>query len=463
MKIIFYILFFLLTQKSYANMRDCLLLPIHHPANEKLSFKVFEELENYLRTNPWCRYRSNSAILEILPPKKENLNLHLNREDILRLMAQKTNTGSLIKVKIDSIKNGIELSMSVIGKNGRDIYIQKQTIFRKENAYLIAQMVKNWLEEYQQIIPYDGLVVNALGDQFTIDIGSKSDLYLGSEISIFRPGKRRRHPLLKEIVEHDSTPVGEGKISQVTLNQSQGNVIAYGALKSIQVGDWVKVKEHQKREFLQIDAPKRTNTYKFGKIGELGVMLPFGMSTGENSNMLGIGFEFAGELWITRKYWTSFSYGHKFGFLDHQGPNNNSRFRLKAGYRYLPLGFFHGPQINAFLGYGGYQYNLEKKDGSPSFQGFLLGGSCHLPLKKMFALNAELGLMPATRYSDSSHDFSGSGANYYFKLGLSYWYNPRMKFLASFDYANNNASRDNSQEQISVQESRLNTGLFFIF
>ena len=53
--------------------------------------------------------------------------------------------------------------------------------------------------------------------------------------------------------------------------------------------------------------------------------------------MLGLGFQFAGELWITRKYWTSFTYGHKFGFLDHEGPNNNSRFRFKAGYRYLAI------------------------------------------------------------------------------------------------------------------------------
>ena len=69
-------------------------------------------------------------------------------------MSQKTNSGSLIRVKLNSIKNGIELSMSVVGKNGRDIYIQEQNNIPKRKCLtLIAQMIQNWLEEYQQTIP----------------------------------------------------------------------------------------------------------------------------------------------------------------------------------------------------------------------------------------------------------------------------------------------------------------------
>ena len=443
-------------------MRRCLLLPMHYENDENLSFSVFEELENYLRTSRWCHYQSNSAILEILSPYKANLDQYLVREDVLKIIAQKTNSGSLIKVKITPKDTGVELSMNVIGMNGSDVYASQNTTFERANSYVIAQMVKNWLEEYRQSIPYDGLIIDALGSQFTIDIGSDSELFPGSTVSIVRPGKRKRHPLLQEIVEYRSTPVGEGKILDVTENQGRGKILSYEEHGSLKIGDWVRIQEHQKRESLKINKYERKNNYKFGKIGEWEFTFPFGASNRQepsksNVNMTGLGLELTWELWITRKYWTSFSYGQKFGIFDYQGFNNNSRLRIKAGYRYLPLDFFHGPQINPFLGYGQYRYKLQSST-SISFQGFLLGVNCRLPLKKMFSLNAELGFITAASYSEGA----SKSSNYHMEVGFSYWYNPRSKLLTSYDFVNNVAYLNDS-DQVKVREHRLKMGLSFIF
>ena len=454
------ILFFWTAQEAHANMRRCLLLPVHYETDETLSFKIFEEVENYLQVGHWCRYQSNSAILSIISPQKANRDKYLVREDVLRIIAQKTNTGSLIKIGINPTDKGIKLSMDVIGANGNDIYIRKNTIFERINSYVISRMVKNWLEEYQQTIPYDGMVIGVLGDQFTIDLGSDSELYAGNEVSILRPGKRKRHPLLKEVVEHESIPVGEGKITEVTSNQGQGTVIVYATLGTLKVGDWVKVKENQKREYLQIDRYTRKDNFKFGKIGEWGASFPLGYSHQESQRkgqMTGLGLEFMGELWITRKYWTSLTYGQKFGIFSKQGINSNSRLRFKAGYRYLPLDFFHGPQINAFVGHGHYRYNLKYGD-FISFQGLLLGVSCHLPLKKMFALNAEFGFIPSASSSEKA-----SGSNYHLEAGFSYWYHTKMKILSSYDFVNSDVSAANSESKVNVKESRLKMGLSFIF
>ena len=441
-------------------MRRCLLLPIHYENDEKLSFKVFEELENYLRMSPWCYYRSNSAILEILSPYKTNLDQYLAKKDVLKIIAQKTGSGSLIKVKLNPKETGVGLSMDVVGANGSDIYLSKSSHFGRANSYVIAQMVKNWLEEYQQSIPYHGLVVDVFGNTFTTDIGSDSELYAGSEVTILRPGKKKRHPLLKEVVEYESIPVGEGKISRVTSNQGEGSVITYEAPHTLKLGDWIRIKEHQKREFLKIDQYKRKNNYKFGKIGEWGISFPISASNQQGSkqkiNTAGLGLELTGELWITRKYWTSFSYSRKLGVFEYQGLNKNSRLRFKAGYRYLPLEFFHGPQVNVFLGYGQYQYNL-KFDNSGSFQGLLFGLSGHLPLKKMFALNAEFGFIPSASQSDPDSEKDSSGSSYHLETGFSYWYNPRSKFFTSYEFINN------SSDRVKVRESRLRTGLAFIF
>ena len=451
----------MILQEAHSSMRRCLLLPMHYENDETLSFKVFEELENYLKTSHWCRYQHNSAILEILSPYKANLNQYLNKEEVLKIIARKTDSGSLVRVKLSPKDTGIDLSMDVVGTNGSDVYISKNTTFERANSYVISQMVKNWLEEYQQTIPYDGLVIDVLGNRFTIDIGSNAELFSGSEVSIFRPGKRKYHPLLKEVAEHEKIPVGEGKISEISENQGQGEILSYEMSGSLKVGDWVKIKEHQKREFLKIDKYQRKNDYKFGKIGEWEVSFPFGTANREKSqqkiHITGLSLELAWELWITRKYWTRLSYGQKFGIFDYQGLNSNSRLRFKAGYRYLPLGFFHGPQINPFLGYGQYRYNL-KFNNAVSFQGFLLGIDCYLPLKKMFALNAEFGFIPTSSYSESSSE----GSNYHLEVGFSYWYNPRTKFLTAYDFVNNTVSIDNS-DQIKVMESRLKMGFSFIF
>ena len=462
MKIFIGILFFIILQDTYAkNMRRCLLLPIYYENNETLSFKIFEEVENYLSMGHWCHYQSNSAILEIISPQKTSLKKYLNRDDILKIIAKKTNSGSLVKIELRPADKGINLSMNVIGANGTDIYTRKNTTLGRINSYVIAQMVKNWLEEFQQTIPYDGLIIGVLGDQFTIDIGSNSELYAGNEVSIFRPGKKRRHPLLKEVVAYNSIPVGEGKISQVSKNQGQGKIIVYENFHALKVGDWVKIKEHQKRESLQIDKYRKRDAYKFGKVGEWKILFPLGYSYRKKSekkyHMTGLALELTGELWITRKYWTNFTYGQKFGIFHKQGLNNNSRLRFKAGYRYLPMKFFHGPQINAFFGYGRYQYNSKPND-SLSFQGFLLGVNLHLPLKKMFAFNAEFGAIPSLSSSENA-----SGSNYHIETGFSYWYNPRVKFIASYDFLNNNVSFINNKNQLKARESRLNMGLSFIF
>ena len=463
MKIFISILFLIILQEAHANMRRCLLLPIYYENDETLSFKIFEEVENYLRMSHWCRYQSNSAILEIISPQKTNLESYFRRNDVLKSIAKKTNSGSLIKIVLEPMNKGINLSIKVVGSNGSDTYLKKNTSFKRANSYLVSQMIKNWLEEFQQTIPYDGLVIDVLGGQFTIDIGSDSELYVGSEISVFRPGKKRHHPLLKEIVEYDRLPIGEGKISQVSKKQGQGKMVAYEASDTVSVGDWIKIKEHQKREYLQIDKYKRKNTYKFGKIGEWGIFFPLGYAHPQNSQqgdrMLELGLEFVGELWITRKYWTSLTYGRNLGIFGNQGLRDNSRLRFRAGYRYLPLDFFHGPQINAFAGYGKYQYKSDSKSRDyASFQGFLLGISCHLPLRKMFAFNAEFGIIPSLSYSEN-----GSGSNYHLEVGFSYWYNPRMKLVTSYDFVNNNVSLADNENQIKAKESRLNMGFSFIF
>ena len=69
---------------------------------------------------------------------------------------------------------------------------------------LIANTIQNWLTVFEKTIPYDGRVIGVLGDQFTIDIGKASKVFVGNEVRVIRPVDKKKHPLLNEVVEWQS-------------------------------------------------------------------------------------------------------------------------------------------------------------------------------------------------------------------------------------------------------------------
>ena len=60
---------------SSESMRNCILLPVIDGLDNKLGFKVFEEIETYIKEGSWCTYKSNSE-----PPKSGSL--HQNQDFI---------------------------------------------------------------------------------------------------------------------------------------------------------------------------------------------------------------------------------------------------------------------------------------------------------------------------------------------------------------------------------------------
>jgi len=86
--------------------KKCLLLPIQEEGRELYSGDLFLKLEGFLTDWKWCIYKKYPKLTQDLG------------EDLFSL-AKKTNTGSLIKLKINH-KNDedLELDMEIIGENG---------------------------------------------------------------------------------------------------------------------------------------------------------------------------------------------------------------------------------------------------------------------------------------------------------------------------------------------------------
>ena len=85
---------------SAIEMRRCMLLPIRDSVDGAMAFKIYEEVEYYLKESSWCYYRSNSAILDLLSNYKKSMDAYLENKEVLKILAEKTETGTLIKVKV---------------------------------------------------------------------------------------------------------------------------------------------------------------------------------------------------------------------------------------------------------------------------------------------------------------------------------------------------------------------------
>ena len=378
--------------ESYANMRRCLLLPIQDSVGGAIGFKVFEDIEKYIKDANWCYYQSNSSILDILSDHKRNLDSYLDNDNVLRIIAEKTKSGSIIRIKLKHLAKGIEVFFKVYGKNGQDVYFSEKAVLDKDDVDIIVQTIKNRLDAYKDTIPYDGLIKGVLGNQFTVDVGKSFGIFNDSEVSIKRVTGRKVHPLLKEIVDWDTDEIAVGKIFHAGMNQSQGQVSRYSSSKKLKVGDWVNLK-NRKGGVVESQRYNESNRYSFGKLGEFGLFMSIGDGkatihrTANRTSLSGgvFGVDLMTEIWMTRKYWTGLDVSRQYGTLKGDATNSAeiSKVRAKFGYKYLPMGFFHGPQVDAFLGYARNKFSMETNASAGltdfTFKGFLDG-----PLKVQF-------------------------------------------------------------------------------
>ena len=469
------------------SQRRCMLLPIKDSVSGAIGFKVFEHLELYLREGTWCYYETNSGILDILSSYKRNLDAYLQNKDVLKTISEKAHAGSLIRVEMMSVMKGVDVKLKVIGENGEDVYYKDETRLDSDDPLVIAQTVKNWLDIYEKSIPYDGRVIGVLGDQFTTDIGKNYGAYVHNNVQIVRPLRKKRHPLLKEIVDWETQIIGNGKLFHVSSSQSQGNMTQYENRKKASVDDWVILRADGSKDENKKSKEKyyeEVNEHSFGKHGIIGIFATIGSGSNTISNSgtrkIGgalFGADIMAEIWGTREWWGSIEIGRRFASYSQQEGTlssssntlSGSKFKLKGGYKYLPLGFFYGPQVDAFVGYGSYSYGFDTsvadRISGVTFSGLLMGVRGTMPVHKLFKINLQLDFIfnPGFEEDVALFGTADSTSNYHIELGGSYQYSPSMTYEASLGYTSSKANFKTSAKSISIKETEGKVGAVFTF
>lgn len=487
MKFILLILVFL-TTSAYAenfSMRKCMLLPITDTAGNSLGYKIFENLEKRLKRDGWCDYVSSSEVIGIFSKYREKLNQYLNDENVLKTVASRLKVGTMIRVSLQYDIDKVTIKFDVIGENGVDVYMSEKTIINEIHVDPIMTAINNWIELYEETIPYDGKVLGVLGDQITFSFPKSKNIVVGQDITIKRLKNKKRHPLLKKIVEWDSLMLAKGKVFNTARGQALGVVKVYTTNKKLEVGDWITLEKLDPSKIQGTRKFKQYEENKFGKLGEMAISFTTSSHSTSSSLSTGTakmggflyGISLAAEAWVTRNYFAVGEFSRRVGNMTKQGgsPSSTSAgqsagtLRIGAGYKYLPMGFFYGPQVDLYTGYVKYSYQVDKSAadgfGANSFSGLYVGVGGSIPLKKTIKVYGKGEILPFGGFTDEDGIFGSkkSISSMRLDVGVHYNWSPTIKLLGGFEVLNNSAKLSGSPSEISYRDSQLKVGGVFTF
>lgn len=484
MKKIIFLLSICLCNTLYAqsSMRRCTLLPITDSVGGAVGYKVYEQVEVKLQKSRWCNFISNSDVMSIFTKYRENLPQYLKKKEVLVAVGEKLKVGSIIYINIKHELSGIDLEMQIYSDNGKDLYFSERMSLGDDHIESMVGAIYNWLEMYSKMIPYDARVNGILGDQVTLEVNKSYPKQIGQKFIIKREVNRKRHPLLKKIVDWDTEVVAEGKIQSVSDDMALGIIQKYQSQNKINVGDWVRLKEVeiQTTKIKKEKPAERPGTMGILSVAFLGSSSSLDSSPSSGSiRMSGLlyGIDFRVEGWITRNYFAALEVEKSLGRLEKTSGSptenkvsaNNGGYKLTLGYKYLPIGFFFGPQVDFFIGNSTYTYDFDTHAsdgfGQNSISGFVMGVRTNIPINRDFRVVANAEFMPLPKFSDQDDIFEPAKAvtSMGLEIGIKFNYTARMTFDSTLEAISRKARFDGDIDQLTYRDTRIKLGASFNF
>jgi hypothetical protein len=475
-----------LNPSSYAqtrNIKKCTLLPISDNVEGAIAYKVYSVIENELKNSYWCLYRSNSQLLYKFSQFREQLETMLDEPKVLKLVSEKLNVGSIIRINLQSNLDGILIKLRIYGDDGETIFYEKTTNSKRDDIEIIAQQIKQWLEAFHKEIPYDGIIQGVLGDQIMIDVGRSTKYKVGQEFQVKKLDKVVKHPLLKKVVQYQTTELASGKLFNISDTQIVGLIKRYKNDSSVKKGDWVIIEPITGKELQELKYPEIKKN-QFGKLGVASLSVTAGDHTVKtkssegkkiNGNLYGI--ELKGEIWVTRNTFGQIGYGKKTGNLAKDTNNlsqssytsSPSYFKALFGYRFLPLGFYYGPQFDFYGGYTSYTYDVELSAadgfGTHMFTGWSMGIKVDIPLIRTIRGFLRAELMPLIEFEEKDSVYTGfdTASNLQFEIGGKFQWDPLIGITSSVEITSNKAKFTGTIKEVQYQSTVFKVGLDYQF
>jgi len=456
-----------------SSMRRCTLLPVTDSVGGAIGFKVFQEVEQQLKRSNWCTYVSNSGLINVFSKYRDNLPQYLKTKEVLKTVAEKLKVGSIVRVGIVNEVKGVELEMEVYGENGEDLYFSEKTILNKDDIELITSSTKSWLEVYSKMIPYDAKINGILGDQLTLDVGKGYPISSGQKFIVKRLISKKKHPLFKKVVDWETEVLAEGSIFSISDNQALGMIKVYKADKKLSQGDWVRLEAFRQDV---IEDPSLVEKETLGTLGIVSMALNGSNSSVDSSSAAGsntfagrmLGVNLRAEGWITRQYFVAFEVDRTAGTLKKSSgvtskkelSPNYMTYKATGGFKFLPIGFFYGPQIDIYGGYANYNLDLGSTGSAglevSKLSGLLFGLAANVPINRDYRVFTRAEFLP-TIIGDNGNTALE------LELGLKYYYTLRMSIDGSLKTTSRKSSSKDSATDTTYKDNSLKLGISYNF
>jgi hypothetical protein len=453
------------------DLRRCLILPVTGTKDLTFSNQVFEETEDYLKDVKWCYYTPNSEIMDILTKYRDNLDEYLEKKEVLQLVAEKTKTGALVRIQLLPQNVGVLVKFRVMGESGEDFYSKDEKLFPENDPDSIGESISKWLEDYAKKIPFDAQIESVNEKTFIADMGSNIGFDKDMEAKIVHPLDKKIHPLFKEVIGWDMKDLGDGKFDNVEDENSTGTIISLiSETKPVQ-GDWLikkgPLKEAQPKE--------KKGSPKYGYVS-LALDLGNANQTAESYNFSNeytgfmLGGYLKGEIWFLEHLWSSLELDGRFGDLkgDYYPQNDSEKrtfFKFKAGYRFLLSESFFGPQIDVYLGYGGYSYQPDvvylQGPVDATFNGLIFGAKGNFPISEKIRAFLEAEMIFAN--GKSAQYNGGTTPGYSLFIGGNYFFAPKWSADLSLGGYNNTFENIVPGENVVYKDYSLRLGASLYF
>ena len=463
------------------DLNRCTLLPI---LDEQKLLKgeqdLRRDLEAFLTNESWCIYPGKMILADIFKRYQGNLQEHLFNEEVLHQVAKVEHSGSLIRIRLAQTDGAVFVEVSVLAEDGKELYFQERSYKEqlKENSNLITEEVKKMLQRYGETLPYDGLISFLDENHFSAFVAKGRPVKNGDVIIIKRLQERRGQEWITQ-------KVGNAKVIAKSDQKVFAKIDWEDRLLDPVIGDWLKfyTPEEIEKDEQQVH-PEEFHEYK--KRGRVFFSSVFGY--GATSNMtattgrrllggLVTGVETGAQLWMKNLKWGTFlQYGNRptfykrrAGVLAEDAVLTNERhedYKLLATYRHFPKYFFYEAQIQYYLGYARYNYDMDyvEADGftSLSFWGPLVGVSGNFMLAKNLRLFGRFELIPFIgQYSEKVKLYgrADSVTSYQMELGGSRVMSRNIALNLGIQWTSNKAQFKAPVEDVHFEEYTFKMGV----
>jgi|GEM_PF-4378950 len=492
-----FVFFFLLFNKGHANslekinnVRQMALLPITGNASQEIKFEVFSALEEYFKNANWCYYRFNAEVAKLLEEHRDNLGEYLQKKEVLSVIGQKLQAGSLVRISLDRLPTTLEISFDILsGEEGETLFFSQKLSLPWEEKDRLKTEILRFPNQYKLEIPYIGLVSKVIGNSLTITAGQDFGVLKGKKIKLIRPIKKVSHPLLKSVVSFETTSLAMAEIVEARNNISVAKIFytfeknenAQILRNSVQVGDWAIMEATETGEY--ISSPQESDTFQTGHLGRAKVMPALATVSSTSNTASGVsktlsgtslGGELTGEFWITRHWIAEITFKTQMAKLTSEDKQLNnawsySKISLGGGYRYLPFGHFYGPQIDFLLNYSRSRFSFVQ-EASLSLNPYILSGlgvgfMANIPFRKVFRPFFKLEYLLFSSFAEENGAFGAVNSKSALEIAFGLFYRLNEKFLlvGEIQFYRALVEGKSSAKKWSFQSSQFKIGAAFDF